>query len=174
MSLKGELGRVLIKIVLTSWHFLIKIINQTHNVYYGDCLPIISISLTSDLLKKLDEFMRERGYSSRSEAIRDAIRDLLSEFRLSRFETGKVTATVTVISEHERHGVDERLMRLRHQYDEIVSGNMHIHLGKTFCLEVFITEGESEEVLNFISRIRAMRGIQQVKYTIVPLIARSS
>jgi len=115
--------------------------------------------------------MRGGGYSSRSEAVRDAIRSMLSEFELSRFETGKVTATVTVISEHERHDVDERLMRLRHQHDEIVSSNMHIHLGSTYCLEVFITEGEAEKVLNFISRIRAIRGIQQVKYTIVPLIA---
>lgn len=160
--------------VLRKRHFLINLINNIGTVYYGDCLPIVSISLTSDLLKKLDEFMRDRGYSSRSEAIRDAIRDLLSGFELSRFETGKVTATITVISEHARHDVDERLMRLRHEHDEIVSGNMHIHLGKTYCLEVFITEGESEKVLNFVSRIRAMRGIQQVKYTIVPLVVKKS
>lgn len=136
-------------------------------------MPIVSISLTSNLLKKLDEFMQERGYSSRSEAIRDAVRDSLSEYELSRFERGKVTATITVISEHERHDVDERLMRLRHKHDDIVSGNMHIHLGKTYCLEIFITEGEAAKVLNFIGRIRAMRGIQQVKYTIVPLATRS-
>jgi len=142
--------------------------------YYGGCLPIISISLTSELLRKLDDFMRERGYSSRSEVIRDAIRDLLSEFELKRFEKGKVTATITVISEHKRHDVDERLMRLRHEHDEIVSSNMHIHLGKAYCLEVFITEGEVEKVLEFISKIRAMRGTQQVKYTMVPLIASSS
>lgn len=136
-------------------------------------MPIVSISLTSDLLKKLGTFMQQKGYSSRSEAIRDAIRDLLSEFELSRFEVGKVTATITVISEHERRDLDERLMRLRHEHDEIVSGNMHIHLGRRYCLEVFITEGESEKVLKFISRIRAMRGIQQVKYTLVPLIVGS-
>lgn len=105
--------------------------------------------------------------------IRDAIRDLLSEYEVSRFEKGKVTATITVISEHERRDVDERLMRLRHEHDAIVSGNMHIHLGKTHCLEIFITEGEAEKVLNFIGRIRAMRGIQQVKFTMVPLVDRS-
>jgi CopG family nickel-responsive transcriptional regulator len=74
-----------------------------------------------------------------------------------------------LISEHEKYDMDERLTRLRHEHDEIVSGNMHIHLGKTYCLEIFITEGQVDEVLNFIGRIRAMRGIQQVKYTIVPL-----
>jgi CopG family nickel-responsive transcriptional regulator len=135
-------------------------------------MPIISISLTSDLLRKLGSFMTERGYSSRSEAIRDAIRELLSEFELSKFETGQITATITVISEHDRHDVDERLMRLRHEHDDTVSSNMHIHLGNRYCLEVFITEGDTADVLNFISRIRAMRGIQQVKYTITPLSSK--
>jgi len=136
-------------------------------------LPIVSISLTTDLLRKLDDFIRERGYSSRSEAIRDAIRDSLSEFELGRLERGKVTATITVISERERRYLDERLMRLRHEHDEIVYGDMHVHLGERYCLEVFITEGEAEEVLNFISKIRAMRGVQQVKYTMVPLATGS-
>lgn len=132
-------------------------------------VPIVSISLTSELLEQLDELMQKKGYSSRSEAIRDAVRGFLSEYELSRLERGKVTSTITVISEHERHDVDERLTRLRHEHDQIISGNMHIHLGKTYCLEIFITEGEVQDVLNFISSIRAMRGIQQVKYTIVPL-----
>jgi len=113
--------------------------------------------------------MKERGYSSRSEAIRDAIRDFLSEYELDRFRRGKVTATITVISEHKRHNANERLMRLRHEHDEIISGNMHIHLGKTYCLEIFITEGDVKDILNFISKIRAMRGIHQVKYTMVPI-----
>jgi len=132
-------------------------------------MPIVSISLTSELLRKLDKFMKERGYSSRSEAIRDAIRDSLSEYEMDRFKKGRVTATITVISERERHDADERLMRLRHEHDKIVSGNMHIHLGKIYCLEIFITEGDVNDILNFISKIRAMRGIHQVKYTMVPI-----
>ena len=113
--------------------------------------------------------MRERGYSSRSEAIRDAIRDSLAEYDLNRLEKGWVTATITTICEYDRHEVDERLTRLRHDYDELVTNNMHIHLGKEYCLEIFVAQGEVEDVLNFIGRIRAMRGIQQVKYTLVPL-----
>ena len=132
-------------------------------------MPVISISLTNHLLQRFDQFMRDRGYSSRSEAIRDAIRDTLSEYDLKRLEQGAVTATVTVITEQERHDVDQRLMRLRHDYNAIISGNMHIHLGSEYCLEIFITEGDVDQVLQFIGRIRAMRGIQQVKFTMVPL-----
>jgi CopG family nickel-responsive transcriptional regulator len=135
-----------------------------------DFLPIVSISLTTSLLKKLDTLIKNRGYSSRSEAIRDAIRSSLDEFQLSRFEQGTVIATITVISEHDKHDVDERLTRLRHQHNAIVSGNMHLHLGKRYCLDVLITEGEANEVITFISQIRAMRGIHQVTYTLAPLV----
>ena len=135
-------------------------------------MPIISISLTTQLLKQLAQFMQERGYSSRSEAIRDAIRTALSEFELEQFEGGRVTATITAFSAHEQPGVDERLTRLRHTYNHIVSGNMHLHLGEAYCLEVFIAEGEAKDVSEFISRIRAMRGLHQVKYTIIPLIGK--
>lgn len=80
-----------------------------------------------------------------------------------------VAATITIISEYVRRDVDERLMRLRHEYNDLVTGNMHIHLGRNYCLEVFIAQGPVEAVLNFVGRVRAIRGIQQVKYTVVPI-----
>ncbi len=131
-------------------------------------MPIVSISLTSDLLRKLDVLIKDKSYSSRSEAIRNAIRNSLSEYELNRLEKGRVAATITIISEYVRRDIDERLMRLRHEYNELVTGNMHLHLGIDYCLEVFIAQGDVEDVLNFIGRVRAIRGIQQVKYTLVP------
>jgi CopG family nickel-responsive transcriptional regulator len=127
------------------------------------------MSLTNDLLRKLDALIADKSYSSRSEAIRDAIRASLSEYELSRLDRGRVAATITIISEYVRRDVDERLMRLRHEYNDLVTGNMHIHLGSSYCLEVFIAQGAVEDVLNFVGRVRAIRGIQQVKYTVVPL-----
>lgn len=132
-------------------------------------MTIISISLTKNLLNRLDELVQEKGYSSRSEAIRDAVRQYLSDQDLNRFTHGIITATVTVISEHEIHDIDEKLIRLRHEHDKIVTGNMHLHLGKKHCLEVFITEGEADEIMDFIGRIRALKDVQQVRFTITPI-----
>lgn len=132
-------------------------------------MPIISVSLSNELLNKLDRFMVERGYSSRSEVIRDAVRDLITEYELSKYREGKVTATITVITHHNKRDLNERLMWLRHRYDAVVSADMHIHLGGKYCLEIFITEGDIKEVYDFIGRIRALRSVEQVKYTMVPL-----
>lgn len=127
------------------------------------------MSLTSDLLRKLDALIKDKSYSSRSEAIRDAIRNSLSEYELGLLERGRVAATVTTMSEYMRRDVQEKLMRLRHEYNELVTGNMHIHLEGNYCFEVLIAQGNVEDVLNFIGRVRAIKGVQQVKYTIVPI-----
>ena len=136
-------------------------------------MPVVSISLNSNLLRKLDEFSESRGYSSRSEVIRDAVRSFLSEYTISELREGMVTATITVMNSYGKSDVEERLMKLRHDYDETVTGNMHLHIDRDYCLEVFIVEGDIERVREFIGKIRAIRGVEHVKYTVLPLLERS-
>lgn len=132
-------------------------------------MTVISLSLTPELLSKLDDFVMESGYSSRSEAIRIAVREALSEFTLQRLKREQVVATITVISDRERHDLNSRLMELRHEFDESIFGNMHLHIGKGYCVEIFILREEPERVLDFVSRVRAFRGIREVKYAMTPI-----
>lgn len=132
-------------------------------------MPIVSISLPDDLLKKLDALKSGKGYSTRSKTVRDAVRSFLADYELSQAGEGEITATITVVSEYGKKDVDHRLSLLRHEYDELVTGNMHIHLRKDFCLEIFIVEGELKAVHNFINKIKSMHGVQQVKYTMTPI-----
>ena len=135
-------------------------------------MTVISVSLSPELLSRLDLFVNSSGYSSRSEAIRMAVRDTLSQFALVRLERGQVVSTVTVISEREQHALNTRLMDLRHEYDDSIFGNMHIHVGKGYCVEIFMVRDEYEKVLEFISRVRVLRGIREVKYTLTPIDER--
>jgi CopG family nickel-responsive transcriptional regulator len=132
-------------------------------------VTVISLSLTPELLSKLDDFVRESGYSSRSEAIRIAVREALSEFTLQRLKREQVVATITVITDRERHDLNSRLMDLRHEFDESIFGNMHLHIGKDYCVEIFILREEPGRVLDFVSRVRAFRGIREVKYAMTPI-----
>ncbi len=132
-------------------------------------MTVISLSLTPELLSKLDDFVRESGYSSRSEAIRIAVREALSEFTLQRLKREQVVATITAISDRERHDLNSRLMDLRHEFDDSIFGNMHLHIGKDYCVEIFILREEPERVLDFVSRVRAFRDIREVKYAMTPI-----
>jgi CopG family transcriptional regulator, nickel-responsive regulator len=131
---------------------------------------VTSISLSAKLRNKLDEIKDQKDYSSRSEVIRDAIRTYLSEYEISKLEKGNLTATITAMYQKSGPHLDDVLLHLRHEYDDIVEGNLHLHVGGgDNCAEIFVTEGNAERVSNFIGKIRAIRGIEQVKYSIVPL-----
>jgi CopG family nickel-responsive transcriptional regulator len=132
-------------------------------------LTVISVSLTPELLNRLDEFVEISGYSSRSEALRLAVRDTLSQFALRRLEIRRVIATITVISEREMHGINSRLMDLRHEFDENVFGNMHLHIGGGYCVEIYLVQGDHDIVMKFITKVRAVKGIMEVRYTITPI-----
>jgi CopG family nickel-responsive transcriptional regulator len=132
-------------------------------------MTVISLSMTPELLDRLDDFIDKSGYSSRSEAIRLAIRDALSQFALQRLQHGQVMATVTVQSDRERHEYSANLMALRHEFDEHIFSNTHFHFGSTHCVDVFIIRGQVEVVHEFIRKTRAIRGILDVKYTMTPI-----
>jgi len=132
-------------------------------------MTVISITLPSDLLKKFDQFTKARGYYSRSEAFRDALRNLITDAEIAKAETGEVAATLMITCDYARRDVDLRMSEMRHEFDDIVVENVHRHINRQYCLEVFIAEGSQQRVLELISRIRGMRGIQEVKATFLPL-----
>ena len=126
-------------------------------------MTVISITLPGELLAKFDEFMKTRGYYSRSEAFRDAVRSLIAESEISRTDSGEVAATVMITSDYARRDVDLRMTEVRHEFDDVVVENVHRHIDDRYCLEIFIAQGKNERILDLIGRVRGMRGIQQVK-----------
>ena len=132
-------------------------------------MTVISITLPSELLGRFDEFMKARGYYSRSEAFRDAIRSLITESELAKLETGNVAATIMTTCDYARKDVDLKMTEIRHEFDDVVIENVHRHIGEKYCLEIFITEGNNDRILNLINRLRGMHGIQQVRAMFMPL-----
>jgi CopG family nickel-responsive transcriptional regulator len=126
-------------------------------------MTVISITLPNDLLIRFDDFMKARGYYSRSEAFRDAVRNLIAEADIARVEPGAVAATIMITSDYARRDVDLRMTEVRHEFDDVVVENVHRHIDEKYCLEIFIAEGKNERILDLIGRVRGMRGIQQVK-----------
>ncbi|MEM2925766.1 MAG: nickel-responsive transcriptional regulator NikR, partial [Methanocellales archaeon] len=84
------------------------------------------VSLNSDLLRKFDEVIEEKGYMNRSEAIRDLIRDFLVG---EEWERGKeVIGSLTLLYDHEVRGVDEKLTDIQHSHHAHIISSMHVHL----------------------------------------------
>ncbi|OGD54532.1 hypothetical protein A3K81_05980 [Candidatus Bathyarchaeota archaeon RBG_13_60_20] len=132
-------------------------------------MTVISVSLTPELLERLDEFVARSGYSSRSEALRLAVRDSLAQYSLQGRQRGSVMATVTIISATRQSESHAGVMDLRNGFESLIFSNMHIHIEEGYCIEIFLVKGEAEKIMFFISRAKAVHGVREVNYTLTPL-----
>ena len=125
-------------------------------------MPIISLSINDSLLEKFDKILSERGYTSRSEAFREAIRDYVVEYEWTE-ETGDgVIAVIALL--HERKAQKDPISVLQHEYDDIVQTLMHMHLDEVNCLEIFVTKGNGKRIKELVQKVKQIRGVRQVKF----------
>jgi len=125
----------------------------------------IGVSLPSNLLRRFDSIIKERGYSSRSEGIRDAIRNYIVEYEWMSGESGERVGVVTFIYDHERKGIDSELVDLQHHFIDVIRTSLHIHLDKSNCLEVVIVGGDAKRLKELTERIMSLKGVKHVKLT---------
>lgn len=126
-------------------------------------LTRIGVSLPANLLKRFDEIIGQRGYSSRSEGIRDAIRDYIVDYDWMSSAEGEKVGVVTLIYDHHQRGLSDALTDLQHDYGDIINVSMHLHLDHDNCLEVVLVRGNAEEVRTVTERMMALKGVKHVR-----------
>ena len=122
-------------------------------------LSRIGIALDSDLLARFDHSIADRGYTNRSEAFRDLIRDRLVAERTAAPEA-TVVGTVTLIYDHHARGLTEKLTEIQHRHHELVVSTSHAHLDHDSCLEVLIVHGPAARVEHFGDLLIGLKGVQ--------------
>jgi CopG family transcriptional regulator, nickel-responsive regulator len=121
-------------------------------------LTRISISLESTLLEAFDRYLAAKQYATRSEAIRDLIRDRLIREE-SEHGVGEQVAVVALVYDHQARELANRLIDKQHHHHQLVISSMHIHLGERHCLEVTVLRGPASEVRHLGDELLATKGV---------------
>ncbi|GAA0644940.1 CopG family ribbon-helix-helix protein [Salarchaeum japonicum] len=132
-------------------------------------MAVVSVSMPDELLERIDDFADSHGYTGRSEVFREAARNLLGEFEDKRLEDRELLGVVTVLFDYQSTTVEERMIRLRHEYEGLVSSNVHNHVGDHYCMELFILDGTLEDISEFVGRVRATQDTLTVDYSVIPV-----
>jgi len=122
-------------------------------------LERIGVSLEKDLLADFDTLIGQQGYQSRSEAIRDLVRQQLSEERLGDPKTEAVAA-VLLVYDHHATKLAEKLIGLQHSHLLHAISSLHVHLGEHDCLEIIVLRGPVGEIHRMGERILSMKGVK--------------
>jgi CopG family transcriptional regulator, nickel-responsive regulator len=121
-------------------------------------LTRISISLESALLDAFDRTIATKGYATRSEAIRDLIRDRLVRAE-EEHSSGEGVAVVTLVYDHHARELAARLIDKQHHHHDLVVSSLHVHLGERHCLEVSVLRGPIHALRHLGEDLLATKGV---------------
>jgi CopG family nickel-responsive transcriptional regulator len=128
-------------------------------------LEIISLSLPEELLNELDEVLGEKHSATRSEVIRQAVRNYITEYNKLDNLKGEVIATITVL--YEKAEKNEELFQVQHEFGDMITAYLHSHLTEANCLEVLVVKGSSQRLKNLIDGLKANKPVRQIKFSIM-------
>lgn len=126
----------------------------------------IGVSVESELLEAFDKLIKKKGYTNRSEAIRDLIRDQLSQTRLEDPDTQAVAAVILVYNHHITR-LTERLLHLQHTHLLHTVSSLHVHLDHHHCLEVVVLRGKAAELYQVADRMSSLKGVYLGKVQLI-------
>jgi CopG family nickel-responsive transcriptional regulator len=128
----------------------------------------LTFSIDDELAEAFDVISRQRGYQSRSEAVRDLIRSAVNEPRLED-SRGQCVANLSYIYDHHTRALAARLVDMQHDHHDLVLATTHVHLDNESCLETVMLKGMVERVRGFADDIKAERGVRSAVLNIVPM-----
>ncbi|MEM2875199.1 MAG: nickel-responsive transcriptional regulator NikR, partial [Candidatus Hadarchaeales archaeon] len=120
-----------------------------------------------DLLREFDASLDEQGYASRSEAMRDALREFLASYRWRRSLRGKQLGVILIVYRHDIRGLADSLIDIQHEFSEMIRSVQHLHVDADRCLEALIVQGSGSRLRELFERLGSIRGVESAKIVVV-------
>ncbi len=123
------------------------------------------VSLNSDLLEKFDALCEEKSYQTRSEAIRDLIRNVLVQKEWEETDR-EIAGVLALVYDHHVSDLAQRLVEIQHEDHELVLTTLHVHLDHHNCLETLILKGPGEAIQRLSQKLISTKGVKYGKLSL--------
>jgi len=120
------------------------------------------VSIQDKLLVRFDEMIEKRGYTNRSEAIRDLIRDAIVDEDLSN-QDDEAVGSVTLVYDHHTRALSEKLTGHQHSHHNEIISALHVHLDNHHCLEIVVVKGKIKKIKKMADGLIGTKGVKHGK-----------
>jgi CopG family nickel-responsive transcriptional regulator len=124
-----------------------------------------SVSLEKDLLDRFDRYCEEGRLATRSEAIRQLLREKLTTAAWES-DAADVAASLTLVYDHHKTRLTDKMLDLQHAHAERVVSSMHVHLDHDLCLDVIVLRGPAPALQELAAELSGLKGIHQAQLVI--------
>ena len=120
------------------------------------------VSIEQDLLENYDRSIAERGYATRSEALRDLIREALVQQKIEMESDAQVLGSLTLVYDHHSSNLLQEMTRLQHDFHQLILSVMHLHVSHDDCMEIIALRGVAE-IVKLANELLCLKGVKNGK-----------
>lgn len=131
-------------------------------------LKRFGISMEGSLLRKFDQLVTKRGYSNRSEAIRDLVREAIIEQSWEE-DDQLIAGTILLFYNHHQRNLLEEMTTIQHDMHDLILATTHFHLNHDNCLELIVVQGKVSDVRKLSNRLTSLKGVDYGNFTVAPI-----
>lgn len=131
-------------------------------------LKRFSVSMEGSLLRKFDQLVTQKGYSNRSEAVRDLVREAILE-QTWEDDDELIAGTILLFYNHHQRNLLEEMTTIQHDMHHLIMATTHFHLNQENCLELIVVQGKAGEVRKLSNRLTSLRGVDYGDFTVAPI-----
>jgi len=127
----------------------------------------LSVSLPSPLVKEFDAVWHDMKYTNRSKAVHDAIRNYITEHKWMHQEGDELMGALVLLYYFDKPALLNAIIRIQHEFENVIASSMHIHLTKDKCLEIIAVKGSAQRTKNLMQKLMGRKGVKQVKFAAI-------
>ena len=121
------------------------------------------VSIEQDLLENFDRLIAERRYRTRSEALRDLIREALIQQKIETEIDTQALGSLTLIYDHHASNLQQEMAQLQHNFHQLILSVMHLHVSHDDCMELIALRGSVAEIVRLANGLLSLKGVKNGK-----------
>lgn len=130
-------------------------------------LKRFGVSMEEGLLKKFDRLVALKGYSNRSEAFRDLVRESIMQHIYEDSEQ-IIAGSILLFYNHDQRKLVEEMTRIQHEHHDLILATTHFHISEANCLEIIVVKGKVKEVQKLSHELTTLKGVSHGDFSIAP------
>jgi len=124
----------------------------------------LSVSLPASLVREFDAVWRNMQYSDRSKAVHDALRNFISDHKWMQEEAEELMGAIVLLYYVDKPGLLNAIVKTQHEFENVISSTMHVHLTKDKCLEIIGIKGNAKDAKSLAQKLMVKKGVKQLKF----------
>jgi CopG family nickel-responsive transcriptional regulator len=119
------------------------------------------VSLESELLDALDNYVVDNNFPNRSQAIRQLIeRNLIKK----KWQCNNiVVGAITLIYDNHQRDLLNRIADIQHGYHTEILAVQHFHLSHETCMEIIAVQGQAYRLTELSDKLVGIKGVKHGK-----------